>query len=192
MDSIPHIIILPDFTWDAMLKHASISNFLPTLAWFYSSNVAVWVNVQTSMRRPTSTCSRTIHRNHRRIWRTMTSTTCIVEQLISTIAVYQFSLGRGCRQFWRYDHYRFTAELRSREGVTISPWFWSTVLFNGRETTRQARRETQCMIKCNVIHYRNLQQCTHGLHYYKDPSYMQFVQSPCLPSVSSSIQILEF
>ena len=60
-----------------------------------------------------------VHRNYRRIWCTMTSITCMVGQLVSTIAVCRFSLGWECRQFWRY-HYRFTAELRG--GVR---WTWS-------------------------------------------------------------------
>ena len=70
-------ILLPGFyVVNAMLKHTRVNfEFLIDVDIFYSMNViyvAIWDNVQTGMRRPT-TSNHTIHRNHRRTWCTMTS-----------------------------------------------------------------------------------------------------------------------
>jgi len=55
---------LPSFIWDAMLKHTRVNFELLTdvnMVLFIKCDICVWVNVQTGMHRPTSTCSRMIH-----------------------------------------------------------------------------------------------------------------------------------
>ena len=129
---------LPEFTWNAMLKHIRVKFEGHWHGHFLECDICGNLS-QTDKHGLTTVAHHMIYQNRR----CTLTLTCTLGN-VSTITI-RFSMGRWCRKF--YDHRdRFIYGLHSRSRLKVSATFLRRsyrpiILFDTRETIRQTKEE---------------------------------------------------